>query len=287
VVRRLTPAQARSRLRQAQQRQRQALNKYKGAVRKLNNAVDNYNRKARSHNAKVRANQQRLQREIRRLNSAAPARHVAYRRSVVTLTESFSRIEATVDAGTWAGGDEILDMAEGEAANSVAVFNALQHEAESDPEADNDSLRVTSLAGELLELSPDLNARWGGALYALSPQNPDAARHFCTSSREILTSILDISASDKDVLKAEPGAERTQDGRVTRRARVRHCLRRRGTYDPELEAFVEDDIDNVLALFYEFNQATHGSAGRFDLKQLEAIKGRVEDAIRFLHRITR
>jgi len=55
----------------------------------------------------------------------------------------------------------------------------------------------------------------------------------------------------------------------------------------ELEAFVEEDISNVVALFREFNSGTHGGAGRFTITQLTTIKRRVEDAIRFLHRILR
>lgn len=38
--------------------------------------------------------------------------------------------------------------------------------------------------------------RWKGALFSLSPTNPDAAQHFCTSAREVLTSMLDIAAPD-------------------------------------------------------------------------------------------
>lgn len=52
-----------------------------------------------------------------------------------------------------------------------------------------------------------------------------------------------------------------------------------------MEDFVEENIKNVLALFGEFNGGTHGTAGRFGLDQLQALKARVEDAIRFIHRI--
>jgi len=50
--------------------------------------------------------------------------------------------------------------------------------------------------------------------------------------------------------------------------------------------FVEADIDNVLALFGEFNSGTHGSARRFSLDQLRTLKARVEDAVLFVLRIT-
>jgi hypothetical protein len=51
--------------------------------------------------------------------------------------------------------------------------------------------------------------------------------------------------------------------------------------------FVDADINNVMDLFGDFNPATHGEAGRYDLVQLAAIKSRVEGAIQFLHRIVR
>jgi hypothetical protein len=214
-------------------------------------------------------------------------RHVAYRRSVMTLQQSFERIEAASEAGTWSGGDDLFELSEGETANSLAVLNALVAEPGQAPRSEDGSLQATSLAGELAQISPDLDARWHGALYALSPMNPDAARHFCTSSREILAGILESEAPDDVVLEANPMADRTDDGRVTRRARIRFCLDKRGTYDADLASFVEEDLENVITLFRDFNDATHGSAGRFDLPQLSAIKQRVEDAIRFLYRIVR
>lgn len=74
---------------------------------------------------------------------------------------------------------------------------------------------------------------------------------------------------------------------MSRRSRIRYCLTRKGMEGDELEAFVEEDISNVVALFREFNSGTHGGAGRFTITQLTTIKRRVEDAIRFLHRILR
>jgi hypothetical protein len=290
VPRRVTPSQLRSQLRRAEQKQRQAINKYNAAVRRFNSeskkATDKYNREVRAHNARVRSNRQRLQREIHRLRSpSSTTRYVTYRQSVTTLRTSFERIEASVDVGTWNGDEQLFDLSEGETANSVAVLNALLEEPES--AATRDGLQTTAITGELAEISPDLEARWQGALYALHPSNPDAARHFCTSSREILSAILESEAPDDAVLDARPDVERTNDGRITRRARVRFCLEKSGVFDEEFVQFVEDDIDNIVALFREFNDGTHGSAGRFTLSQLAAIKKRVEDAILFLNRIVR
>lgn len=289
MARRVTPAQLRSQIRQAQQKQRQAVNKYNAAARKHNasvkRAVDSYNREVRAHNARVRSNQQRLKSEIQRLRSTSTTRYVTYQQSVVTLRRSFVSVESAVDDGRWTGGDDLLNMAEGETANSVAVLNALADEpAQTEDESVYATLQATSLTEDLIAMSPDLHDRWRGALFALSPRNPDAARHFCTSAREIITNILESEAPDQVVLEANPAADRTREGRVTRRARIRYCLDHRGI-DAELVTFVEDDIDNVVALFQEFNDATHGEAGRYDLSQLAAIKRRVEDAVAFLIRV--
>lgn len=139
---------------------------------------------------------------------------------------------------------------------------------------------VTSSGRSLLTCSND-----GQGRSSRNPQNPDASRHFCTSAREILTAILETSAPDEEVLAADPQAARTQDNRITRRAKIDYCLRRVGRYDSDLAGFVDDDIDNVLSLFGEFNSGTHGEAGRFTLRQLGTLKQRVEDAIAFLYRI--
>ena len=217
----------------------------------MKRTVDDYNRKVRAHNSRVRANRQRLQSEIVRYNSSKNrTKHVVYSESVSNLRQSFSRIEKAADSGTWTAGDDLLDLTEGETANSVAVLNALL--SESAPAQEEDQLvglQTTSVRKELAEILPDLVARWDGALFALNPNNADAARHFCASAREILTTILEVKAP-LDAIKASPeGYEQTASGGVSRRARIRFCLERRGTPDPNLEEFVEEDIGDVLALW--------------------------------------
>jgi hypothetical protein len=101
----------------------------------------------------------------------------------------------------------------------------------------------------------------------------------------MLTGILSTVAPTDQVLAADPNCERTPEGKITRRSRIHYCLRRRGLDLDGLADFVESDIDNVLALFGEFNSGTHGDAGRFNLEQLRALKVRVEDAILFVLRI--
>ena len=291
MARRVSRSQIQSQIRQVQARQRRAVNTYNSAVREVNRAVGDYNRKARAHNARVRANRARLQRELQRLSRTSTSTVVRYRRyhrSVTTLQESFGRLEATAEADTWIGDDALFEMSAGEAANSVAVLNALVTEkAHGAPtEREIAQLQATTLSDELSQIDPDLDQRWRGALFALHPINPDAARHFCTSSREMLDTMLTQAAPDLDVFATNPSAARTEQGSPTRRSRVEFCLHRTGSFDDSLAAFVDADIKNVITLFEEFNHGTHGPAGRFNLVQLRTIKLRVEDAVRFVSRIT-
>lgn len=294
---RKSPAQIQAEIRRAQQQARQALNnynrqvdKYNAGVRKVDQAIDRYNRDARAHNARVRANRGRLERELRRLQSQPSQRQtvvrVEYRTSVSTLAQAYARLEAQADTAPWAGTD-VLGYTEAEAANSVAALNALLDEAPSADTTDAElaELQETDVDEELGDLDPDLGARWRGALFALHPRNPDAARHFCTSAREMLSDMLEIVAPSDLVESDDPTCERTEQGTVSRRARIRFCLRRSGIYERDLEDFVEQDVTNVLALFHEFNTGTHGAAGRFTLPQLTTLKARAEDAIRFIIRI--
>jgi hypothetical protein len=291
MARRVSSSQLRSKIQRAQSQARQsqakakrALNDYNAGVRRLNREITSYNSKARAHNARVRTNRDRLRREINRLNSQPPRRTsvVAYSTSVRSLQRSFEQIESS---GTLHA--ELLDLSEGETANSVAALNSWLAEPAIEDATDDEiaELQRSRITNELTRFDGDLDERWRGALFALHPRNPDAARHFCTSSREMLSQVLERAAPDDEVISADSNCPRTQRGTITRRARIRHCLRRRGVVDTDFEAFVETDVDNVISLFDEFNEGTHGGAGRFGLDQLAALKNRVEDAIVFVHRI--
>lgn len=303
---RKSPAQIQAELRRVQQRQRQAISNYKrevdkynravrkavndhnAGVRKGNQAIDRYNSAARTHNAKVRANRERLRREVARLNASPRTRTVqlTYRTSVERLTTSFETLERQAESQGWADSD-VLEFTSAETANSVAALNALLADgtAVENSEGDVDELQSTKIEGELAELDADLDRRWRGALFALNPRNPDAARHFCTSAREMLSDILTKAAPTERVLAEDPDCERTDQGTVSRRARIRFCVAHSGVALDGLTDFVESDIDNVIALFGEFNSGTHGSAGRFSFEQLSTLKARVENAVLFLLRI--
>lgn len=278
MARRMTPAQARAALRRLQNEQKQAINQYNAAVRKTNRAIDQYNREAKAHNARVRANRQRLRREIARLNRTPTATRTVIQASTVTLHAAYERVDVEFDSGLL--GDEaadLVDLAEAEVANSASVANAFAGEA-----AAADSEDEGSVGQALAAVDEDLYRRWQGALFALDPRNPEAARHFCTSAREVVLALIERGAPDRDVLAADPAAPRAQDGRVARRAKLHFLLGRRGVTAQSMRTFVEVDVDDVMTLVREVNGGTHGTAGTYSLSALTAIKGRLVGALRLL-----
>lgn len=302
MARRVTPAQLKSMIRQEEARQRQAVNRYNAAARKYNSgvkravdshnaevrkakqAVDRYNREARAHNARVRADRERLAREVARIDrQVRDSRFSIVQQSSLSLHESYRAVDLAADTDDWgAEGNRLVDLAETEAANSAAVTNVLIGGEAAPPEIES-----TELIDDLRIFSEDLDSRWRGALFSLNPHNPDAARHFCTSAREIIARMIDISAPDEAVKSQLSGCRLTKDGRPIRRDKIRFLLDRRVNNHESLGSFVDDDIDDVVGLFRVFNDGTHGDAGAFDLATLQALKGRVEGAIRFLSAVAR
>lgn len=289
MARRVSPAQLRAALQQAQQRQRQAIDKYNREAqqynRNLTSAINKYNQRVQAHNSRVRAHQNRLRAALSQMSQrVSNVRFVAYHTSVQSMYDSYARLEAVAEGeGLDASYDAILDLAEREMANSVGLANALEN-----PSAPVDAVlpEDVGLSDALLAVSPDLGARWRGAVFALNPRNPDAARHFCTSAREIVVQIIEKYAPDADVRRELPGCECTEQGKPTRRAKLGFLLARRGRREPTLVDFAEKNVSNILELFRTFNDGTHGSAGAFTLQQLGQIRSRVEDGVRFLAAIS-
>lgn len=290
MVRRISASQMRYELRRAAQRQKQAINKYNQAVRRHNRhvkqAVNEYNQAARAHNSRVRANRQRIRSELAKLNrQSTTIRYTVFRTSVHTMHEAYGRLEQRAANQPLAPNHEqLLDLSDRETANSLEVMNSLLGSEPDHEDALND-LQTVRLTSELRKISADLDDRWQGAVFSLNPRNPDSARHFCTSAREVFTQILEIKAPDAEVIGVLPGCDRTDQGKPTRRAKIKFFLHRKGIADDVLEEFVEQDMENIVQLFKVFNIGTHGSAGKFDMRQLSLIKKRVEDGILFLSKI--
>lgn len=278
TVRKTTPAQFKAAVNKAQRQQKQAIANYNREARRHNAAVKKavgdynrevrvYNAKARARNAEVRNQRRRLDQEIRRLNSRPVATtFVTYRSSVETLTRTYTATEKRLTARTITPASrELVDRGSEEAANSAYLLNAMDGDGAPEDDSTEDELRGASMQVELAVFGQDLVDRWTGALFSLSPRNPDAACHFCTSAREVLIAMIDSTAPDSSVAEADPSCDRTDKGAPTRRAKVGFLLRRKGIDEGHIEDLVEEDIDNVLELFREFNNGTHGHAGRFTI----------------------
>ena len=287
MARRVTPSQIRSRLRQVQTRQRQSIQKFNSEIRRYNNAVrqrdnqikrsiDAYNRDVRAYNSRVRSNHARLQSALRRLSrQTVTVRYVSLHESVSALSASYEQLNNS-DADPF-----LSDLAEQDTANSVAVLNNLLGDTNY-AEVSDSELTSTKIAESLSSVSTDLNSRWSGAIFALNPRNPDAARHFCISAREIIAEILNTKAPDAYVLARFPDCQVTDQGTPTRRAKIHYCLDRNGKADGALEDFIDANVKDLSVLFKDLNTGAHGPSGRFSLPQLVAIKIRVEDAIGFM-----
>jgi hypothetical protein len=293
MPRRVSPSQLQSFLRQAQSQRRQAIQKYNQAVdrynRELKGAVDKYNRDVRAHNSRVQMNKQRIRSALDKLQQTPVIRaYTTMRTSTYALNEAYVRLEQRV---RYSESDPrhrlMLELPQQENANNLAMMNALAGGESDELEVEDDDLQSTSITDELSQISADLNDRWRGALFSLNPRNPDAARHFCASAREIFTQVLHTRASDSAVLSALPACLKTDQGKPTRRARIHFLLHQKKMIDHDFEDFVDKDIDNIIELFNLFNEGAHGEAGRFDLTKLLSLKHRVEGAIIFVTSIAK
>ncbi len=293
MPRKISISQFKSKLRQIENKQKQVVAKYNREVRqrnqKVNRAIGQYNTEVRQHNARVRANRQKIASELRRIQSSSTTvRYQTIRTSAILLNSQYEALDSREsEFENIPNGASFLDLSERENANSLEISNVLENEGEEDSETiDPSSLLRTEISNMLIAISPELNSRWKGALFSLNPKNPDAARHFCTSAREVFVQILDINAPDESILSQNQNCEKTEKGQPTRREKVKFLLEKSGIISGAAVDFVDEDVENVLSLFRVFNDSTHGASGRFGIDKLMAIKTRVENGISYLSSIS-
>lgn len=281
MARRLTSSQFRSKMRQLEQKQKRAIKDINRAVnsynREVKKAVNNYNAAVRKHNANVRHNKQIIERELRKLKSKSTT-HTSYAFSSIQMHQHYEVVNRVYAEGVTVTPeqDRILDLIEQEQANSLVTENYFEWDIE--PE---DTIENTEISNKLALISTDLNDRWNGAIFALNPQNPDATRHFCTSTREIFSQFFEIKAPDKDVFLHNPNCEKTEKGNATRREKIRYMMRNYNMDDSVVD-FAEADIKNILELNQLLSGGTHGPAGKYPFNKLLQVKKRVEQGINFL-----
>lgn len=283
MARHINTSQLKSKLRQIEQKQRKAINDYNSAVRKYNanvkKAVDNYNRFVRQYNSNVRKNRQIINRELNKLNATSST---SYGVTIRTMQTHYAAVNSIYSEGIAVTPEQsrILDLIEQENANGIITANAVENDQY--PVEDTEDEEI---GNKLRVVSEDLDNRWKGAVYALNPMNPDAARHFCTSAREIFTEFIEIKAPDTDVFAYNPGCAKTERGNATRKEKIKYMMRNKQLDDTVID-FANADIDNILELFHVLNDGTHGAAGRYEFKKLQQVKKRVEQGINFLCEIS-
>ena len=267
-----------SHMRQAQRKiERDMRSEINKAARKLENDM---NRELRKYNSKVRHNQQVITRELNKLQSNTTVRST-YTVSLGVMYQHYTAIGNVYDDCTVTPRQElILDLVEREQANSLITANAIEND-----DFLSENTEDVEIGNKLLVVSEDLNNRWRGAVFAMSPQNPDAARHFCTSAREIFTEFIELKAPDTKVFEFNPNCEKTDRGNATRREKIKYMMRNTDIHSSVVD-FAEADIANILELFHVLSDGTHGAAGRYEFQKLVQVKKRVEQGINFLCEIS-
>lgn len=275
---RFNKSQFQSRMRQVQRKaERQIRSEIGKATRKFENDVK---RELRKYNSTVRHNQQVINCELNKLNSRTTVKS-NYTVSLDTMYQYYAIIRDTYeDCEITPEQDYILDLVEREQANGLVTANAVEHQ-----DFSSESSEDEEMGNKLLVVSEDLYNRWKGAVFAMNPNNPDAARHFCTSVREIFTEFIESKAPDADVFTYNPNAERTKQGNATRKEKIKYMMRDVDVEDCVVD-FADADIQNILELFFVFNGATHGEAGKYEFNKLLQVKKRVEQGINFLYEIS-
>lgn len=275
---RFNMSQFKSQMRQAQHKaERQIKSEIDRATRKFESEVK---RELRKYDSAVRHNQQVINRELNKLKSHTTVKS-NYTVSLNTMYQYYGIIRDTYgDCKLTPEQDYILDLVEREQANSLITANAVEHQ-----DFSSKSPGDEEISNKLLTVSEDLYNRWRGAVFAMNPNNPDAARHFCTSVREMFTEFIESKAPDSDVFTYNPNAERTKQGNATRKEKIKYMMRDVDVEDCVVD-FADADIQNILELFFVFNGATHGEAGKYEYEKLLQVKKRVEQGINFLCEIS-
>lgn len=272
-------SQFKSKIRHIQNKYNQEMRRIE---RQINHKINDYNREVNQYNSKLRQNQSKIKSELRKLQKNSTIRvSNTYKISVINVNQSYDRLTQKYDFEDDSNRyRNFLEKIEEENANNLEVANVILNNDEINNEGY--SLEENIVSNKLLNISEDLYNRWKGAIFSLNPKNPDATRHFCTSTREIFIQIIDTKAKDNDVLKVFPDCEKTNNGTVSRRSKIKYLLHKNGVNDIDIENFVHTDIENILSLLYELNGGTHGQAGKYSINQLKSIKKRVESGLNFL-----
>ena len=269
-----------SQIRQAQRKaERQLKNELNQASRKIERDI---NREICNYNSKMQHNRQIVLRELKKLQTHSTMTiRSSYAISLDAMQKHYVTIGNVYQNESLTPQQEyILNLIEQEQANGLITANVVENN--DFPAENTDDIEI---GAKLQHVSDDLNNRWKGAVFAINPQNPDAARHFCTSAREIFTEFIELKAPDDAVFQYNPNCQKTNQGNATRREKIKYMMRN-SNMDESVISFAESDITNILELFHVLSDGTHGPAGRYSYQNLLQVKKRVEQGIYFLCEIS-
>lgn len=260
---------------------RSQINKIQREARKaesqLKQSVNNYNRAVRQYNSNVRSTKNKIQRELNRMESTYTIR-TDYSISTRVVHDVYTKVSNSYKKGCI--DENIFNAIENEDANNLELSNVVLNNYE--VENSDIELDESNISAKLIKISTDLNNRWKGALFSLNPNNPEAARHFCTSTREILKVLIDDGIKDKDVVAANPQCEKTNNGTPTRKEKIKCAMNKKGISNELIIEFTNNNIENTVSLINELSNGTHGHANRYSINQLKSFKKRFEDSINFV-----
>lgn len=249
----------------------------KRAENQFKQSVNNYNRAVRQYNSNVRNAQNKIQRELNRMQSTYTIK-TNYSISTRVVHDVYTKVSNSYNNGNI--DENIFNAIENEDANNLELSNVVLNNCE--VENSNVEIEESNISAKLIKISTDLENRWKGALFSLNPNNPEAARHFCTSTREILKVLIDDGIKDKDVVAINPECERTNNGTPTRKEKIKYAMNKKGINDELIIEFTNSNIENTVSLINELSNGTHGHANKYSLNQLKSFKKRFEDSINFV-----
>lgn len=160
------------------------------------------------------------------------------------------------------------NFAQVEMHNALVVENHFQG-IESD-ETIVQAVGVDKVETLLADLNPELIQLYQGAKTATYSENPDKARHFTSSHRELDTHVLHLLAPDEAVTAWTNNEEHFHNGRPTRRARLLYIVRNAPTSVGSMDFFIQDSLAQLDFLNRDQHRLRHEYSDEF----LEILHGR-------------
>lgn len=239
----------------------------KNAERKLKQSINDHNKAVRQYNSNLRSSQSKIQRELNKLNSSSIVK-TSYYVTTNVVHDVYTKVSDLYNNGLI--DENIFNAIENENANSLELSNVILN----NEEVENDDIELdkSSVSIKLANISKDLDDRWRGALFSLNPSNPEAARHFCTSTREILKVLIDDGIKDKEVINSNPQCEKTKYGSPTRKEKIKYAMGEKGINNELIVEFTDSNIENTVSLINELSNGTHGHSNKYSINQSKSFK---------------